>query len=315
MFETPILLILFNRPDCTQIVFNRIKEIKPTKLYVAADGPRNIKLDDVKLCEDTRKIVEKIDWNCEVKTLFQNKNLGCRIGPENAINWFFENEEMGIILEDDCLPNLDFFKYCNELLSFYKEDQRIMAITGRNSLGKYDSENSYFFSRLFREWGWATWKRAWILNKSNDNELRSPSVQAECNDLFEDIVKCRYYKNCLNSVIFENHDAWDYVWAMRILLNNGLVIVPKVNLVENIGLRSGTHFGSNVNIKRELYDIEAFPLEMEIIHPSFVFANTKYDNLSFENLFPYLYAKKKYSILKRLIDSINYRIFKHKLIK
>src|SRR5450759_4497034 len=121
-FETPVLFLIFNRSDTTQQVFNQIRQIKPKYLFVAADGPRLDRPVEIEKCLETKSIIQQIDWDCELKSLFSETNLGCRVGVSSAITWFFENVEQGIILEDDCLPDLSFFPYCENLLNKYKDD-------------------------------------------------------------------------------------------------------------------------------------------------------------------------------------------------
>ena len=162
LFDTPILFIIFNRPDTTQVVFNRIKEIKPKYLFIAADGPRLNVSDEVEKCEETREIINQIDWDCELKTLFRDRNLGCGMGVSSAITWFFDYVEQGIILEDDCLPDLTFFEFTALMLEKYKDNNKIKMISGTNYFfNKVKSKESYYFSKCFFIWGWATWKRAW----------------------------------------------------------------------------------------------------------------------------------------------------------
>ena len=129
-YSTPILFLIFNRPDTTRIVFNRIREIRPERLYVAADAPREGRAKEIVLCEEARRIIDDVDWPCEVKTLFRDRNLGCKQAISSALTWFFEQEERGVILEDDCLPDLSFFPFCEELLERYKDDERIGHIGG-----------------------------------------------------------------------------------------------------------------------------------------------------------------------------------------
>src|SRR4030042_6453503 len=148
---TPVLFLIFNRPDTTEKVFDEIRKAKPKKLFVAADGPRQDKQGEKEKVGRARQIViDGIDWDCEIKTLFRDKNLGCKVAVSSAINWFFENEEMGIILEDDCLPHQSFFRFCGELLEKYKDDERIMVISGENLLfGRKRTNYSYYFSRYY----------------------------------------------------------------------------------------------------------------------------------------------------------------------
>ena len=163
--KTAVLLVIFNRPETTQVVFEAIRKAKPPRLYVAADGPRTEVPSDAKKCKEAREIINQVDWDCEVKTLFREKGLGCGLGPSSAFTWFFEHEEDGIILEDDCLPSQSFFWFCEELLERYRHDNRVMHIGGNNFLNGWqkDRDYSYYFSNSGHIWGWATWRRAWKL--------------------------------------------------------------------------------------------------------------------------------------------------------
>ncbi len=156
LFNTPVLFIIFNRPETEKRVFEQIRKIKPKYLFVAADGPRKNRSDDAENCEAARKVVdENVDWPCEVKKLYRNENLGCKLAVSGAIDWFFSNVEMGIILEDDCLPDLSFFKYCEELLNKYLGDNNVMMVSGFNYLGQFCfSRNSYIYSNIGSIWGW-----------------------------------------------------------------------------------------------------------------------------------------------------------------
>jgi len=162
---TPVLFMIFNRPDTTQKVLEAIRKVKPTKLYIAADGPRpNVKAD-IEKCKEARAIASGVDWDCTVTKLFREENFGCGKGPSSAMTWFFEQEEEGIILEDDCVPSSSFFFFCADLLERYRYDTRVMQIGGTNFENEKvrGKEYSYFFSNMIYIWGWATWKRAWKL--------------------------------------------------------------------------------------------------------------------------------------------------------
>lgn len=304
--QTPILLIAFNRPSETVQVFEAIRKMQPTRLYIAADAPRPNREDDVKLCQEVKSIVSKIDWPCSVKHLYQEKNLGCRFGPVAAMDWFFENEEQGIVLEDDCLPNEDFFPFCEEMLELYKNDERIFAICGRNPLGKYDINKSYFFSRTFKEWGWASWRRAWKHNKIDAETFDAASNENIFARLFEDEKMAHFLHTTNKSVHYEKHVAWDYVWQFNIFSQHGLVIVPAVNLVKNIGLNSGTHFGVDTKIVRKVFDVGTYNLTFPLKHPSFIFADHIYDHRCFYTIHPY-FLPKQYSLIERIKDSVTYR--------
>ena len=166
----PVLFLIFNRPETTIQVFSAIKKAQPNRLYIAADGPRPEYPDEVNHCKIARTIATNVDWDCEVKTLFRDQNLGCRLAVSQAIDWFFEQEPEGIILEDDCLPNQSFFWFCKELLEKYRNETRIMHIGGTNfQFGKNRTNYSYYFSRYAHIWGWASWRREW---KYYDEKLK-----------------------------------------------------------------------------------------------------------------------------------------------
>ena len=155
--KTAVLFLVFNRPVTTMQVFEKIRQIKPQRLYVASDGPREGYNGEIEKVAKVREIATKVDWPCELRTLFRDNNLGCKKGVSTAITWFFEHEEQGIILEDDCVPHLDFFTYCENLLNFYSEEKKISVITGDNfQNGKWHGDGSYYFSKSNHYWGWAS---------------------------------------------------------------------------------------------------------------------------------------------------------------
>ena len=222
MFNTPILFLIFNRPDTTKQVFESIRKARPNKLYLAADGPRASKLGEVDLCMQTRNIVSQIDWDCEIKTLFRDENLGCKIAVSSAIDWFFENEEQGIILEDDCLPHESFYGFCETLLNYYKNDGRVFHISGNNFQdGIIRGDGSFYFSKYNHIWGWATWKRAWKMYDVNLKFENEKEIEVFIKRNFEakkeQLFWTKLYKNFIKSAI----DTWDYQWTYAIWKNNG----------------------------------------------------------------------------------------------
>lgn len=235
-FSTPILFIIFNRPDTTARVFQQIRAIKPAQLFVAADGPRSYKVGEQELCEQTRAIIKQVDWDCDVKTRFSEKNQGCKIGVSSAITWFFENVEEGIILEDDCLPDPSFFSFCETLLEKYRNDERIMHIGGVNFQdGKIWGNSSYYFSRLNHIWGWATWKRAWNLYDVRVQSFSSFRENGIFRNVFPDTYARTYWFKQFELVYTNRKDTWDVQWQYAMSIQNGLAILPNVNLVSNIG--------------------------------------------------------------------------------
>jgi hypothetical protein len=261
--NTAVLFLVFNRLDTTKQVFEAIRQAKPPRLYIAADGAREVKVGETEKVKAVREyIMSNIDWECEVKTLFRNENLGCGFAPASAITWFFENEEMGIILEDDCLPSQSFFWFCEELLERYKNDMRIFLISGYNKQNSWEEKkNDYFFSNLGGIWGWASWRRAWeyydIEMSDIENFIENNNFVNIFGEKFGKIRQDTIYK----SIIINKMDAWDYQWAYARHKNNGLACVPMKSLIENIGFGDdATHtFGDNQdNVNK--YEI-SFPLK------------------------------------------------------
>ena len=233
--QVPILFILYNRLDTTRQAFAKIREVRPKKLYIACDGPKKDKEGDREKVEAVREwVLGAVDWDCQVKTRFSEENQGCRYGPANAISWVFENEEEAIILEDDIVAAEAFFWYCQEMLHRYRDDTRIMIVSGHKVVWDFAVEGDYFFTAFGPIWGWATWRRAW---KYFDGEMKQwPSFKAR--RVLADI----YGKEAAESLSISidlaysgKLDAWDYPWLFARASNSGLGILPKYNLVENIG--------------------------------------------------------------------------------
>ena len=275
---TPVLFLIFNRPDTTQKVFNAIKQAKPKQLFVAADGPRSDKEGEAEKCQKARKIATSVDWGCEVKTLFRNKNLGCKIAVSSAIDWFFENVEEGIILEDDCLPSQSFFWFCQELLKYYRDDTRVMMISGDNfQFGNKRGEGTYYFSKYPHIWGWATWRRAWKHYDVNMKNFEDFLKSNQIINIFKIKQQQKCWTNIFQLVYDDKIDTWDYIWTYTCFINNGLCIMPNVNLVSNIGfgVRSTHTQGENNYLSNmEVKDIK------NIIHPNYILINQEADNLT-----------------------------------
>lgn len=267
---TPVLFLLFNRPAAAKRVFDAIRQARPSALFVAADGPRDGRPDDVDKCEQTRRIIDTVDWDCEVKTLYRDKNIGCRQAVSSAINWFFANVEEGIILEDDCVPGPAFFGYCQELLEHYRHDARIMQICGLNVLKKWNRNgHSYFFSSYGPVWGWASWRRSW---KYYDVDMKLWPVIRN-SQLYEDFCQCSeesVYRAGLYDMVFKGEiDTWDLQWGFSKLINNGLSIIPSVNLISNIGFTAdATHTVSSLSGNYE--NMEVYDLCLVLDHPEVI---------------------------------------------
>ncbi len=251
MTKTPaVLLVVFNRPDFTARSLERIVAAGPERLYVAADGPRPNHPEDVEACAETRAAVARLGGSCEVNTLFRDVNLGCRVGVSTAIDWFFAHEEEGIILEDDCLPSTAFFPYCRELLDRYREDDRVMVVSGNNfQQGRLVTPYSYYFSRYNHCWGWATWRRAWSRYDRDMAlwpEFRALGGLAAWSDGSRGFEE--YWARIFDRAAAGEIDSWAYRWTLTCWAYSGLTCLPSVNLVKNVGFDSrGTHTRSDAS--------------------------------------------------------------------
>lgn len=278
-FSTPIVLIIFNRPDTTQQVFERIRQIRPQHLLVVADGPRHPY--DKEKCTQARAILEKVDWDCQISTNFSEDNLGCRKRISSGLNWVFSQVEEAIILEDDCLPGLSFFNFCETLLRRFRNDERIFHISGCNyGIPWDDYPYSYCFTKYPSCWGWATWKRAW---NTYDLDLQTWSdfrdvggMSGICPDDAENLYWSCIFETMADPVARlkagRPAESWVYPWMYNCWSQHGLSVMPKVNLVSNIGFgKDSTH---TTNLDDPLANLTAFELD-EIHHPPFV--NCIYD--------------------------------------
>jgi len=278
--NTPIAIILFNRPDLIQKIFNIISEIQPPKLFLIADGPRTNNENDKQKCLEARQVVENIPWDCEVHKNFSDVNLGCGVRPITGITWVFEHVDRAIILEDDCLPEKSFFKFSDELLEMYKDDSRFMQIAGTNyQLGNKRSDYSYFFSKHnICAGGWATWKRAWDLYDFNMNLWPILRDSNWLNYLLANKKGAEIYTDIFDFAFshLHNKDFWDYQWTYSVWVNHGLTIMPTINLQSNLGFRDdGTH---TKNLKSQWAELPTEPMEFPLKHPPSVTPNYEADN-------------------------------------
>lgn len=247
-FTTPILLLIFNRPDTTAQVFQEIRKQQPKYLYVAADGPRDGVESDAELCRQARAVALNIDWDCEVKTLLREQNLGCGVAPAQAITWFFEHVEQGIILEDDILPDQTFFPYCEQMLAHFKHDERVMHISGcyfLTDLITAPAVSSYYFTRHIHVWGWATWRRAWQLYSYDMKGWEMAKTPEQLVQYYGDHYI--FWQNIFARMQFKGNDIWDYQWMFAIYKNNGVAINPTVNLTKNIGFNNNATHTTNTD--------------------------------------------------------------------
>ena len=236
--NTPLLLIAWRRPHTLRQVIDAIRPLAPSRLYVACDGPNSERPGEAEMVAATRRVIEQeIDWPCQIERLYSEVNQGCRVGVSRAISWFFDQVEEGIILEDDCVPHLDFFPYCASLLDRYRHDTRIWCISGSNfQNGKWRGDGSYYFSRYNHCWGWASWRRCW---QHYDADLAGwPALRESglLKSIFFNRVERKYWSKIWQTLVDQGRpDTWDYQWTFTCLANGGLTALPNRNLVSNIG--------------------------------------------------------------------------------
>ena len=281
----PILLLVFNRPKETEILLNKLKKIKPTKLYVSQDGPRTNSKNDMNLCNEVQKILKELTWKCEIIHKINKINLGCRMSVSSAISWFFEKEEMGIILEDDCIPSESFFLFCDKMLNKYKNSKNVFLISGSNfQNNKLIGDGDYYFSKYAHCWGWATWKRAW---KYYDNDMifwNDFRNSKSWNILNDNKLENKYWRKIFDKVQANKIDSWAYVWLASVWNCNGLTIIPNKNLILNIGFnRNATNTINSSDISEQ--DMKFHELNSEIKDPSNSKVNKKADLFVFNNHF------------------------------
>lgn len=283
--KAPVLLIAFNRPDFTSRVFETIRKYKPKKLYMAANAPRKERDGEALRCKEVRNIIKAVDWDCEVHTLFRKDHLRLKLSVSSAIDWFFKNEEQGIILEDDIIPEPSFYQFCEELLERYKDDERIGMISGDNfGFGQKRDKNSYYFSRYSHIWGWASWRRSWKDYDLHMSDYSQFLEQDRLKDIFQDPRECDFWKSAFNKVAFDDFETWDYQWVYSNLKNNRLNIMPSVNLIENIGFGETAAHTTEVNSPYANMQVQAlsFPLK----HPDFMIRDPWSDEFSVKSFLP-----------------------------
>jgi hypothetical protein len=236
MIDTPVLLLIYNRPQLTRRVFEEVRRQRPRQLFVVADGPRAARTGDDERCAAARAVIDGVDWPCTVEREFAERNLGCRARVASGLAWFFGRVERGIVLEDDCLPHPSFFSFCEALLDRHASDSRVMHIAGANfQNGRRWGDGSYYASSYPTVWGWASWRRAWrrydLEMKAFPAFLRSGKLRAR----IPSIGDRAYWLGTFQMMHERRVDTWDHAWTFAIWNDDGVALVPNANLVSNIG--------------------------------------------------------------------------------
>lgn len=269
--QTPVTLIIFNRPDKAAIVFEKIREARIAKLFIVGDGPRAHKAGEAELVEQGRLIVDQVDWPCEVKTNFAPTNMGARRRVASGLDWVFSQVEETIILEDDCVPDLTFFRFCGELLERFRDETRIGVISGNNHLkGKKVSSESYTFSGTGHTWGWATWKRVWD-GFGGEHGLKDSWTKAEQKAILSRIPSLTWRISFGRMLKHAVHlDAWDIPFSVHCQEREYLSVVPEVNLVTNIGFGAGS---THTKFESLTLQSPSEPIEFPLRHPEVLAIN------------------------------------------
>lgn len=297
--KTPVIFIFFNRPDTMKSVLEKISYVKPSKIYFVSDGPRNEQ--EMVVVEQCRKVAENaIDWECKIEKIYSPNNMGCKKRVYSGITEVFEHEDKAIILEDDIVPNISFFRFMDVMLEKYQTEEKVMMVSGYNALynPRKINKDSYFFSAYPSIWGWGTWKRAWDLIDIEMDGWRLSGSNSIKNNLPREVLEicAKEY----DIVTYGAFDTWDFQWRYARQINDGIGIVPEKNLVRNIGFdQRATHTKKQSNQVKLQVDEMTFP----IVYNDSLLINKAYDNK---------YVKRTYkkAYYRNIIKSILKKIFR-----
>ena len=313
-FNTPVLFLIYKNSKVTKEVFDEIIKLKPLKLYIAADGPKNSSEDEE--CRNVRAITDYINWECQVHRRYLDNNLGCKKAVSSAISWLFNNEDRGIILEYDCLPNQSFFSFCANMLEKYNDIESVMHIGGSNFQdGITRGDGSYYFSAITGVWGWATWKRSWVCYDPNANDIEDFIGSGRIHKLLTSRITRKYWsKRFLNVKFGINKSSWAIPWAFSVMNSNGVCIVPNSNLVSNIGFNSNATHAFDVNSPFSCIPTKNLG---SILHPSSIVIDHEADNYATQKLYKdgdaIIVIIK--SIIKKYLFPLLPKILKNKLLE
>lgn len=276
ILTAPVAFFIFNRPDTTNQVFQQIRKAKPQKLLVVADGPRATHAADTEKCAAARSIIDTVDWDCQILTNYSDINLGCKARMSSGLDWVFRTVDQAIILEHDTLPHPSFFRYCQELLTHYRDDSRVMTISGCNfQFGSQRTNYSYYFSHCVHCWGWASWRRAWQFY----DVTMSLWPEVSQGNLLQSIIgpdhALAYWQKVFEVTYRGYVNTWDYQWVFNCWSQNGLCILPSINLISNIGFNAeGTH---TTNTSSRVANLPTGQMDFPLQHPPVMLPNAEAD--------------------------------------
>ncbi len=303
--KTPVLIVAFNRPDYLAQTFEQVRKVRPSILYLAVDGARDNRDNEIAKVKECRGFAQKVDWTCEVHTLFHETNVGCGYGPAGAINWAFQTTDSLIILEDDCVADISFFRFCDELLERYSSDQRVWCISGRGHHPEFPffKDHDYIFSHYGHTWGWATWRRCWNhfdmmmsdfpLWQKLGGAKNTLSNYDERNDYY------KWFQTIYDHIHDEVTHSWDAQWEYARMKEGALNICPAVNLIHNIGVE-GTHF----NNSSEFHDLPSTSIHFPLRHPEFVMPLAEYEEYHFRKHIRVIRPRCPLHVVKKIVVSV-----------
>ena len=280
----PVLVLAFNRPDTTARVIAAIRKARPASLFFAVDGARPDRLDEREQVSAVHELADTIDWDCNVRTLFRDANLGCKIAVSEAITWFFDQVESGIVLEDDCVAHPSFFTFAAELLTRYRDDERVCMISGDNfQLGKRRSPYSYYPSRFTHIWGWASWRRAWRLYDHAMSRWPEQRAADWLQAYLGNKQAAQYWTRIFDETHGERNSSWAYRWTYSAWASDALTLIPEVNLVSNIGFgEQATH---TVNKRNRFAALPLEAISLPLRHPPELIDNAMADAFTQKTMF------------------------------
>ena len=281
--DAPVIFLIFNRPDLTAQVFEAIRAARPRHLRVVADAPRSDRAGEAALCRAARAVVEGVDWPCEVTRDYADENLGCGRRVSSGLTAAFADYESAVVLEDDCLPSPSFFRFCDEMLDRYRDDERVMHVGGSNvMIGRSQGPHSYLFARHTPIWGWATWRRAWAMYDFDVTLWPQFDAGGRLADVCATADEERYWRQRFRSVHTHENDTWDYQWTFTCWSQGGLSAVPERNLVTNLGFRADA---THTTAPSAVAGLGAGELEWPLRHPPFVLDDRSADRHMAEYVF------------------------------
>lgn len=305
--DVPVVLIIYRRPRTTRRVFERVRSVRPEQLFVVADGPRRQRPEEAQHCREARSIVEGVDWDCQVHRNYADENMGLKQRVVSGLNWVFDEVDRAIILEDDCVPEVSFFRFCAKLLTRFENDTHVMTISGNNFQPRRRTEYSYYFSRYMHCLGWATWRRAW--DRYSPDMRAWPEIRNAdgLRQIFENKEAADYWREIFDRAYAGEIDSWAYVWQYSIWMYDGINLLPERNLVAHVGFgEKATHTTApGVGGGFQSTTPVTFPLD----HPPFIVRHRKADRFTQDHYYqPPLHQRvvsKVRRILSRLFEQVD----------